>query len=371
MNDLEQFKQSLRQIIKDQAFAGTPEVFRKIEECAFTYNKSTLAELRTQATQKATQDAPANFITSVEHLVDTIREFTLSEKIAFKKGKEVASSNPIENELYKYYLAYPTTVEKQLIARFKAKDKCEKVNIFFVHGKSAPIKAVSQKSPDRKFLWFIEHLLPDYFELAKTKHTLADFSDTKYLNKFGLLEHVALNLGVTGYDDIDEDNQNEVLQKLALLINKKLEDGFLVFPIFLHPKGQIDTITTFFTEFLVPLVEETKSLATNHTLLFLLLCQQDNAGTMPQFENYSEEIKIEGVDEDKFGNWVEDARHSFFHKHEELCNSFVCDYGTSKADIIPPCQTLEKLFENITQLIFPDVDFHQFLKNNVQNQLTK
>ncbi|MBK9462659.1 MAG: hypothetical protein IPN94_25420 [Sphingobacteriales bacterium] len=153
--------------------------------------------------------------------------------------------------------------------------------------------------------------MPDYIGLAKTKHTLADFSDTKYLNKFGLLEHVALNLGVTGYDDIDEDNQNEVLQKLALVINTKLKDGFLVFPILCNPKGQMDTITTFFTDFLAPLVEETKSLVTNHTLLFLLLCQQDNAGTVFQFGNYTEEIKIEGVDESKFGDWVDDANIVF------------------------------------------------------------
>ncbi len=364
MNDLEQFKQSLRDIIDTQSFAGTPEVFRKIEESAFAYNKSILATLRQKATDTLTQLSSGNFLVGVTHFIDAIREDSS------KKDKDVVSSNDIQNELYKYYLAYPTTAQKQLIARFKAKDKCEKVNIFFVHGKSSPIKAVSQKSPDRKFLWFIEHLLPDYIGLAKTKHTLADFSDTKYLNKFGLLEHVALNLGVTGYDDIDEDNQNEVLQKLALLINKKLKDGFLVFPIFLHPKGQMDTITTFFTDFLAPLVEETKSLVTNHTLLFLLLCQQDNAGTVFQFGNYTEEIKIEGVDESKFGDWVDDARHSFFQKHEELCEEFTCD-SASKTAVIPPCQTLEKLFENITQLIFPDVDFHQFLKNNVQNQLTK
>lgn len=71
--ELNNFKQSLLYIIDTQGFAGTPEVFRKIEESAFAYNKSTLAELRTQATQKATQDAPISFLTSIGHFIDTLQ----------------------------------------------------------------------------------------------------------------------------------------------------------------------------------------------------------------------------------------------------------------------------------------------------------
>ncbi len=71
--ELNNFKQSLRDIIDTQSFAGTPEVFRKIEESAFVYTKSTLAELRNQATQPLTGLAPSTFLVSVHNFIDTLR----------------------------------------------------------------------------------------------------------------------------------------------------------------------------------------------------------------------------------------------------------------------------------------------------------
>ncbi len=71
--ELNNFKQSLHDIIDTQGFAGTPDVFRKIEESAFAYNKSTLVELRNQGIQSLTILAPANFITSVKLFIDSLR----------------------------------------------------------------------------------------------------------------------------------------------------------------------------------------------------------------------------------------------------------------------------------------------------------
>lgn len=71
--ELNNFKQSLRDIIDTQSFAGTPEVFRKIEKSAFAYNKSTLVELRNQATQPLTGLAPSAFLVSVHNFIDTLR----------------------------------------------------------------------------------------------------------------------------------------------------------------------------------------------------------------------------------------------------------------------------------------------------------
>ncbi|MBK9462658.1 MAG: hypothetical protein IPN94_25415 [Sphingobacteriales bacterium] len=98
-----------------------------------------MATLRQKATDTLTQLSSGNFLVGVTHFIDAIREDSS------KKDKDVVSSNDIQNELYKYYLAYPTTAQKQLIARFKAKDKCEKVNIFFVHGKAHLLSRFAEK----------------------------------------------------------------------------------------------------------------------------------------------------------------------------------------------------------------------------------
>ncbi|MBK9462657.1 MAG: caspase family protein [Sphingobacteriales bacterium] len=73
MDELRTFQTSLRQIIKDQGFAGTPEVFRLIEESRFAYNPATLVTLRGQAAEMLTQLAPAGFLVSVTSFIDSLR----------------------------------------------------------------------------------------------------------------------------------------------------------------------------------------------------------------------------------------------------------------------------------------------------------
>lgn len=381
MNDLEQFKQSLRQIIKDQAFAGTPEVFRKIEESDFFYEKSTLVELRNQGIQPLARLAPDEFKTSVGLFIDSLREVTsTSERIAFKKDNEAKTSQAVtqnseEKELYKYYLTYPTAFEAKLVNRFRGRGNKENAHIFWVHGKSATLKTTikGKGSLDGKFLWFIEHLLPDYFDLAKTKHTLVESADTKIVsNEFLLLEHIAKHLEITKYRDITKDNQDSAIQDLKHAIADKLSDGYLVVPIFLRFQTSLKSIKAFFEHFLKPLIEEAKQLQTHHALIFLLIWSEETGANDAIFhiENYSEEIEMKEVEDKTLKDWVYYPRNNFFTDNS-LCDGFVCKCDTNLNQIVPECKTLEKLFENITQLIFPDVDFHQFLKNNVQNQLTK
>lgn len=73
MDELKTFQTSLRQIIKDQGFAGTPEVFRLIQESRFAYNPATLVTLRGQAAEMLTQLAPAGFLVSVTSFIDSLR----------------------------------------------------------------------------------------------------------------------------------------------------------------------------------------------------------------------------------------------------------------------------------------------------------
>jgi len=86
--NLQEFKIRLNHILDSNGFEGTPAVFQEVGKCAFSYNKSTLADLRNDGTQHLATLAPANFVVRLRIFIETIATYDyLPEKV--QEGNEI------------------------------------------------------------------------------------------------------------------------------------------------------------------------------------------------------------------------------------------------------------------------------------------
>ena len=70
MNNIEQFRAGLHEIVDGKGFAAAPEVLKKIETSGFKYNKSSLQELRNQAGQQLNQLTTLHYVTGLKCFID-------------------------------------------------------------------------------------------------------------------------------------------------------------------------------------------------------------------------------------------------------------------------------------------------------------
>jgi len=71
--NLFEFKTELNKILDNKGFVGVIEVFQKIENSEFEYNKSAVSNLRNDAISQLTALSPDNFITRMKIFIDSIK----------------------------------------------------------------------------------------------------------------------------------------------------------------------------------------------------------------------------------------------------------------------------------------------------------
>jgi Caspase domain len=69
---LKEFKTELKEMINNQGFLCVSDIFVKIEESNFNYDKPTFANLRNQSSEMLTQLAPTNYLVGLKSFIDRI-----------------------------------------------------------------------------------------------------------------------------------------------------------------------------------------------------------------------------------------------------------------------------------------------------------
>lgn len=88
---IDNFKKDLHEII-DRGFEGSLEVFRKVKDCSYSYNKSDFSNLHTEAMQQFTGLNPSNFLVRLGYFIDSIEEPDTA-KVFYSKKQTL--ENPI------------------------------------------------------------------------------------------------------------------------------------------------------------------------------------------------------------------------------------------------------------------------------------
>jgi hypothetical protein len=341
------FKKSLLSKLDKDGFNSVDDIFNTILSTKDTYSYSieTFNDLRTRSMGQFDQLNSITYIVGLKVFINTIE---LSD-----------TTNENQKHLYDNHLKYPNQLKQTLPKHFK--DNKDKLSILLVQGKSSPLKPSSHRSMKRHHIWFVEHLLPSYLELAKTKHKYLKFWDNRLHNKgVQIVEDIALNLELID-DNIPDDEKaiNDVLIKIGKDIEAKLMDGCVVLPFFISKN--ISLIEDFLNKYLNVIVENIDKTNLNHSFLVLLVIEDENETELGALAKTAKNVQIEAIDEEVCTQWVDDTA-GFFFQNEDICTCFCDNY--KKGEYIPECKTQEKLFEKITQDIFPDISFDEFLKNN-------
>lgn len=346
------FKEKLNKTIDNQGYAGSVEVMRKIKESDYSYEKSTFVELQNQGISLATQSSPHNFLTALRIFIETLSP----------------AENACEFELYQYFLKYPDRIDSKVAKYIKA--NTSKINTFYVFGYSQPILSIRSDSVKKKHIWFTEHLLPHCIESTKVHHKFMEYINTKmFYNEYWILEHIAKNLGLYEYEDINYQDTN-IIEKAILDISKKIreeicEKSSIIFPISINVTiPNIDSITRFLTNHLPKIEENIIDVESKSSFLILLLFENDeHLKDIVSFQGRAEEIEMLPIQSELCEEWINDINGYFINNEEtDIYKNFLNEYN--KGCFIPECQTREMFFEKITKHILPNYSFAHFIKKN-------
>ncbi|MCC5946340.1 MAG: hypothetical protein JJT94_15520, partial [Bernardetiaceae bacterium] len=277
--------------------------------------------------------------------------------------KKQAKQKEVEHyrNLYEHFISYEPRRTKVTVYLRK-----NRLSILSITGNSSNIPSVSDKRlGSRKQVWFLEHVLTDAIPEAKETH-----QKTEYLefldkeNKWYLFQEIAKQLELYDYQNIigNEQKAKEAINKNII---EKLNEKSIILPILITEKeSSFDYIINFLEEFTKNTnkdrntIKDTKS---KHSFIIALLFQSEKYHKAFA-ETYKEtyEIEVAKAEKECIEEWVLDTKGYLQAEKNGFCKPIWDEIEKLE----PECQTQEKLFENITQKLIPDMRFIDFLKSN-------
>ena len=370
----------LRQFQKEQLdllghnLDNAAAILNNIEDSDYSYDEIKLEFLRNNLVSITQADPRTiDLVKQLKNFINLLTTVSISVQIVDGKGTSVGQDDEEkldQKKIYQRYLDYPTGFEVKLTSCLK-EHKQEKL-FLFVHGKSEPIVSMSKFKygyPKQKFLWFIEHLLPAYIGLSRTKHEFMAYIDTKNAgNAYFLIEQIALQLDYTDYADIDEENKQGAIDYVNKMLGEKLREGHFILTLFVDNQGLKKDIKSFFETTINDILEAAKNNGSKYSLICVLAFKSSEGVASQRFcnDDIAEEILMPEVVESDLAKWAiaHPLNNIFYIKKPDIITKCQDD----PKQFISPCKTIEGLMANITTEIFPNLTFDTFLKNNYPYQ---